>query len=142
MDRLLATRQRVDVAHRSPDIVSRLGSVSSAHTLRKERCLLPIKLSVDPSSPTDRSRGCGEPAVPALFFCIPKHLAPQAFNTIRRDRTHEFPSTMAFRIHKSLAQTRIYSPRVSFIVNEAEVPIFSEGFANTYIWARWIHFAS
>jgi hypothetical protein len=49
MDRLLATRQRVDAAHRSPDIVSRLEtSVSRAHTLRKERRLLPIKFSVDP----------------------------------------------------------------------------------------------
>ena len=49
MDRLLVTRQRVDAAHRSPDIVRRLGAgVEGSHTLRKERRLLPIKLSVDP----------------------------------------------------------------------------------------------
>ena len=48
MDRPLGTRQGVDAAHGNPDNVSRLGPLSRVHTLRKDRRLMPIKLSVDP----------------------------------------------------------------------------------------------
>jgi hypothetical protein len=48
MDRPLGTQQGVDAAYRSTSNVSRLGLLLRPHTLRKERRLVPIKLSVNP----------------------------------------------------------------------------------------------
>jgi hypothetical protein len=48
MDRPLVTRQEVDAAHGSPDNVSRLEGRCRGLTLRKDRRLVPIKLSINP----------------------------------------------------------------------------------------------
>ena len=103
MDRLLATRQRVDVAHWSPDIVSRLGvSVERSHPPKGALPFAYKALSRSIFSHRQKP-GVWRAGSACTLLLHTQTFGPfpsvQAFNTIRRDRTHEFPSTMAFRIH-------------------------------------------